>query len=361
MKKFVQNISNGGLRLFNSDFSNILTKEVYDAIGAILTGIGEDVNYVVSGCEITTVSGTTTIASGFLFLNGDIVRFNGWSGTLTACKGWITTDSPTLFTRVFKNLSVNDVHTESKARVSTTNPGGATIPFTCTSVLTMQELIALMWTQDWKNIPYDNAAYPYDYSNPDDGSNGNYAISPPWASMTGTYTKGSDADTHNMQPYNSNHGSDFDNSTAKGSRIQYKKFGNGMFHVKGTINRAIKATGTVLNFQDLTTGVTVSETTRENTVLHGTTIDNSLMWMYPMIGLNLTDIDKSGVIDCQILADTETSNPPSGFLSDTSKIASIKGLFYFSKNSLRLYSAESLTGLTNNGTYTITVFINGVI
>jgi len=237
--------------------------------------------------------------------------------------------------------------------------------------------LSVNYADSWKYIPFDDSNYPFDGS--DTGTNGRYTLEPDWATMTGTYTLGADARTFYMYAYNATGG--FTASTANSARLQYKKNKDNTIHVKGILRSVVKTNNSgTLNFQALSTGVTVSGTTTENGTLQGTTIDNSLIWMYPMVGLNLSDITKAGFIPCTILIDTETSASLNNYnLASSTKVGQVEGLFYFSKNSLRLYSAAVINGsstisvtgggggsitipgvLTANTEYTMTIFINGL-
>lgn len=122
MKTFIKPIANGGLRIFNSDIHTVLQSEIYDAIKAILKGFGTG-PFIISGCVPSVSGGILTITPGFIFINDDIVRFNGFSGADD--NYWIVLDTPNIFQRLFKNLTTNNALTESKVKLVTVNPGGS--------------------------------------------------------------------------------------------------------------------------------------------------------------------------------------------------------------------------------------------
>ena len=411
MKRFLPSIGNGGMRLFNSDFANILTTEIYDAVAAGWSGVSDDRNMVLFGCGVSTSGGVTTVASGIICFDRDIHRFAGWSGTLpsvgpTANKGWIIEDNPSFFQRVFKNLTMQNVHKERKFKVVLSDPGATpSIEFGLTSIVNVNDFIhpvatvgakgevkpdgttitvdsdgtihANLTAASWQNIPYDDGSVT-----PGAG-NGRYSCKP--FVDDATLINIAFPALYNEPNYASYAYRSTDanwTSKAETNRLKYRVNKDGSTDVKGFMRRVVKTRAgvTELNF-DPSSGsadeiaVTVTSAIKTPALPTGldgggngnigVVLDEHLMFLYPLAKfheLGVVDLVNSGFIPVFISLDASTvANLNNYNISNVNKIKTIFGLMHIGNSAIRIYSNEKFTGLTAATEYTMFISVNGKI
>lgn len=119
-KRFISPLPTGGLPISNEDFL-MLQNETLEAISAVCAGISNA--FVISGCEVIPQQSYNEISAGIVFINGQIMQFDGTStqnGTV-----YIFADAGTKTTRLFKDGFVKDATITTKAIANTTPPQNA--------------------------------------------------------------------------------------------------------------------------------------------------------------------------------------------------------------------------------------------
>jgi hypothetical protein len=117
MYKFITPLPSGGLPITNEDFL-MIQNEAHIAINAICDSI-DWAGFVVSGCIATQNGSNVTITSGFVYLDSQMMWFNGYTGVFPV---YIKTGTPTFFQRVFKDGITKNVTIDTQAVATTSVP-----------------------------------------------------------------------------------------------------------------------------------------------------------------------------------------------------------------------------------------------
>jgi hypothetical protein len=118
MKKFISPLPAGKMPFYKNDLT-ILQDDVYSSIEAILKGTSLNA-YVISGMEATdNGGGNVTIAAGVCWIDNQILKFNGYTGSYPV---YIYRGTPVISTKVFFNGSTQNVFEEQVSAASTSAP-----------------------------------------------------------------------------------------------------------------------------------------------------------------------------------------------------------------------------------------------
>ncbi|WP_066836463.1 hypothetical protein [Rufibacter ruber] len=125
MNKLINPVPSGGFP-FTVDDAIRIEYELHAAIGALANGIDAS-GFVISGCTATVSGSTLIISNGFVYLDGQYMRFGGYTGSYPA---YVKAGTPTKTQRIYGDGFSKDATIETFAVVTTSQPGsGSYITF----------------------------------------------------------------------------------------------------------------------------------------------------------------------------------------------------------------------------------------
>ena len=134
-RKFINPLPTGGIPITNEDFL-MIQDESLNGIEAICEGIGS--NFVINGCQFSIVADDIFITSGYVYIDGEVLKFNGYLGVYPA---YIQKNTVTE-SRVFADGFTKDVINDISAIADTSTGVGGTILFNgVTQPNTMKDVI----------------------------------------------------------------------------------------------------------------------------------------------------------------------------------------------------------------------------
>jgi hypothetical protein len=125
LKKLITD-SNGQIPIYSDDLSGILQNEIYTASLAHLKSLSSTTPLIINGCDATLSGSDVTITSGYIYINNEIIPFNGYTGAYPV---YISQGTNAITTRVFKDGSTNPAVIETSTTTSLTIPTDSYIVF----------------------------------------------------------------------------------------------------------------------------------------------------------------------------------------------------------------------------------------
>ncbi len=167
MKKFINPLPAGKMPVFKNDLLQI-QDETFEAILQVLNGVATT-PYVVSGMVATDLGGgNVSITPGYAFIDGDIIKFTGYSGPFPA---YVKQGTALTTNKIYFDGSTQTVTSEKTLTTVTTDPGGNRILFNYDTQERLKNKITEQYIPLLALLPLVDAWSTYNITNADLSAN----------------------------------------------------------------------------------------------------------------------------------------------------------------------------------------------